>query len=211
MDTKIFKSILTIAVVIAAGAGVTYAQFVSNTVSITGSQATTGDANLKLCNVEGNNNWHNTIAPSLVANNLIPGGAEVELTANDAVYLGNDNGSLNNNLGTDCDSYGAVTPGSSDVVLDVIPTVTNLSCEQESLETNTMLKISLGGDAGVEKSLAAWEANTVNPLINVISPDEAMQLEMFATLHNDETNPNATCTFDINFIGHQSFIPPPFP
>lgn len=209
MDTKILKSILTIAVVAALGIGVTYAQFTSQAVTITGTQATTGSAELKLCHgaPNGADNWTTTIAPTLTATNLVPGGNETELTVGDDVYVGNDGGDLQNNgLGGDCDAYAGgleAAAGSSDVTMDLIPSLVDLDCGGDAaLADEITLRIDVGGTSST-KTLTDWELNTTDTLGVSLAPDAIGEITMFATLDSTSDGQDSTCDFDLSISGEQ--------
>lgn len=93
MKKKLLKSIISLAVVLALGAGATYALFTSNTVTISNNTLTTGEAAIKLCNADGTNNWKTSVNPSFTLADMIPGG-EGELSEGMRIYLGNDGGGL---------------------------------------------------------------------------------------------------------------------
>jgi len=202
MDRRIVKSLVTLVAVIALGVGVTFAAFTSNTATISASSLTTGDANIKLCNSDGDDQWKNLISPALSLSDLVPGDTDKDLTAGVDIYLGNDSGDLTDNIADECNTYGD-TAGSSDVELSMVPTISNIVCDNANLDDQFKVKFQIGSDQTGYLSLAQWSGNT-STVLPVFSIDESNQVKIFAELDSSATDQNANCTFDISFVGQQS-------
>jgi hypothetical protein len=207
MNYKIIKSSIALAVVLVLGVGATYAQFTSNPVTIAGSQAITGAADLKLCNSNqsagnGDGDWVESIVPSpgMIAADLVPGGPEKELTANKFIFLGNDNGSLPIANGH-CDSN--PTPGSSDVSMQLIPSIAGVSTCGDS-ETKMLLRFEIGAVDSGYGTIDFWRNNTTNAYGPMFAPGNDHQVKVFVKLDGTATAQDAACNFDMKFIGNQA-------
>src|SRR5690606_6973057 len=139
----LLRSVVSLVAVVALGGGVTYALFTSNTVTLGATQVTTGNADLRICNVAGTNDWKDVINPALNVGDLVPG-VEKQITNTGDIHLGNDNGTLATVFGdTRCDSY-AVPAGSSDVAFKVNPQLPGpAACTDTTLNDTLRLKFKI--------------------------------------------------------------------
>lgn len=203
----IARSALSLVATLAIGGGVTYALFTSNVVTISGNTTVSaGSANLAICNTSsnGSDTWKGDIQPQLDLSGLNPGSTDIEVTAGHELYLGNDDGSLQDSVLTDgCDSYepGFIL-GNSTVEQKFMPHVTVNNCP--NMADDLSLEFVLGGaPISGYKTLNAWQANTSffnNP---TLLAGEAKQLQIFAKLSQNFSLPGETCTFNIDFTGRQ--------
>ena len=202
MNTRLLKSVASLAAVVALGAGVTYAQFTSNTATVGASTMTSGNADLKLCNATGADVWRVQVNPGLSLTDLVPGAAERELTEGSELYVGNDNDDLDVNvLGAKCDAYGSGEPvGSSDVEMQVVPKVTYTTCP---LASNLNLKFEIGtGSFSETKKISEWTGNAT-PYGLTLAVDQLRILKVYGSLDGSVTEPGSECTFDIVLTGNQ--------
>lgn len=203
MEKRLFKSIISLVAVLALGAGATYALFTSNTVTVSNNTLTTGEATIKLCNVDGDNEWQNSISPVFTLTDLVPGAVEEELSATAEIWLGNDGGGLVPVAPGKCTAYDAIDGvGSSDVTMNFVPVVTNLVCGDASLLNDLTLRLELNGTTMNTLSLGTWAAN-ITAYGPTLAPDFAGQLKLYAALDSGATVQNTTCTFDVTFTGEQ--------
>lgn len=206
----IARSALSLVATLAIGGGVTYALFTSDPVTITGTTIASGSDVIRICNANtstpaGTNTWKDSIAPVINFSAVNPGATGVDVSAGHNMYLGNDNGSLGSALGGGiCDAYQAgVTPGNSTVNVRMTPTLLNLNCPTDpTLSTAMEIRFDLGGTLTPYKTLDAWVANTswYGPTFN---PGSANPVQILARLDSSFATQNATCTFDIQFVGQQ--------
>jgi hypothetical protein len=204
MSIKLVRSLLTLGAILGMGGTVSYALFNASAVSITSNSLSTGAAEIKLCNASVGDTWTGTI-PGFSLSNLIPGGNELELTSGVNLFVGNDSGNLNNNLGADCTNYTGPA-GSSDVSLNLVPKVTTISCldpAANTLDDHLMLKFEIGGDPSAYKSLADWQTNATQ-VSTALATDGTKSVKMFAKLDAAATAQNQTCTFDSTLAGDQA-------
>jgi hypothetical protein len=203
MNIRIIKSTITLAVVIALGAGVTYAQLTSNQVSIGTSAMTSGESSLKLCNDTGDDLWKLTISPALSLAGMVPGETERELTEGKDIYAGNDSGVLDVNTlsPVGCNGYGD-TAGSSDVNMRLVPSVDTVVCTGGIAETDMTLSFQIGSTGSNQADLGFWDTNTT-AFGDTLTPDELKEIRIFGKLNSSVTQQNASCTFDVKFSGEQ--------
>ncbi|MBI2590070.1 hypothetical protein HYW32_03580 [Candidatus Berkelbacteria bacterium] len=207
----LLRSILSLVSVLAIGGGVTYALFTSNTVTVGQSQMTTGGADLRICNSlnsnpVGSNTWKDSISPTIDFSAVNPGDTDIDVTLGHEMYLGNDDGTLEDAVGGGiCSGYdGAITPGNSTVPLNMIPTISNIVCTGGSdLENQLSLRFNLGGSFTGYKTLTGWSTNTTDYLPDFLT-GEAKMFSMQAKLPSAYALQDATCTFDTNFQGEQA-------
>lgn len=210
MDKKIVKSVLTLSAAVVVAVGATFAAFTTNQVTIANNSMSAGDAVIKLCKATGANNWRNSVDPGLTLSGLVPGAAAVELNDN-TIYIGNDDGTLNDALAEACASY-FDTAGSSVVDMKLVPTTSYApeDCTAADLDTHLKLAFTVDGtDPSVLpesdfKTLSEWLTNT-DVLPEIFEPGEAQEVRMAGMLDEGATDAmkNQTCTFDVNFVGVQ--------
>lgn len=202
MYKKIWFSATSIVAVIALGAGATYALFTSNTATISANTLTTGLAEIKICKESTPGTWNSSVSPGYTIGGLVPGASETEVTAGSQIYLGNDDGDLENELGTGiCDAYTG-PEGSSDISLQMVPKISDLVCGDVSLQTDMQLRFLINGNNTGYGSLAFWTTNT-SPIAQTFAPGQAFQVQIFTQLSSLATVQDTSCTFDLDFQGAQ--------
>lgn len=203
MKSRLVKSFMSLALVLAIGSSATYALFTSNTVTISSNAVTTGEANIKLCNsFNGDDNWKDIINPDLSVGNLVPGGPSLPLTGAD-IYVGNDDGSLDTAVLPDCDDYDeSATEGSSDVSMKLVPEITTPVCNAVGLEDELELEFVIGTTSSGFGSLTFWNTNTAQ-YGDTLAPGEGKKVVINARLVSTSESQNKTCEFDVNFTGKQ--------
>lgn len=201
MKKRLIQSVFSLVAILALGTGATYALFTSNTVTVSNNTLTTGNATVKICNALGANNWRNSVNPSFVANKLVPGGPEKELSSTGELYLGNDNGGLVPVAPGKCTSYFDAA-GMSDVPMKFVPQMTAVTCDDASLKDQMMVRFEIGGVDSGYGSLTFWETNTTTYGATV-NPDFAGSLKIYTKLDSAATLQNKTCTFNATFTGKQ--------
>lgn len=196
------KLLIAIGVLVAAGAGVAYAAFASNTVSLTGNQLTTGSANVKLCDVSGGNAWLESITPGFDLAGMVPG-EERDLMGTREIYLGNDNSQLATSFAdARCGAYLA-TAGLSNTPVSTVPTVQfNAETCADPLPSNVKLRFNINGIDTDAKTLTAWSSNTTK-YGDAILPGKVAAVKAFAQLSTTATVQNGRCDFTVNFTGKQ--------
>ncbi|MBI4022905.1 hypothetical protein HY375_01960 [Candidatus Berkelbacteria bacterium] len=202
----LLRSVLSLVAVVALGGGVTYALFTSNQVTVSQTQVTTGSADLKICNSlnstpAGSNTWKTSVSPLINFDGISPGDSDVDISTGVSIYVGNDGGQLQDNLGAECNSYDAtVTAGSSTVDMKMVPVVTATSCP--NLSGDLQLRFGFDGTFTAYKTITNWGTNT-SALGPTFAVDDAKLLAMQAKLANGVTLQDENCTFDVNFTGEQ--------
>ena len=204
----ITRSVLSLVATIAIGGGVTYALFTSNAVTVSQTQLSTGTANLRICNSSnstpvGSNVWKNSISPTISFSGLTPSTTGVDVTMGQDLYLGNDDGSLQDAVGTGlCNGYdSSVTPGNSSIALKMMPTISSPVCTDSALSTALELGFTYGTSTVSYQTLTALTTNTTAS--GTFAVGEAKQLKLKARLDPTYTNQGQSCTFDITFVGQQ--------
>lgn len=206
-NVTLLRSVVSLVAVVAVGGGITYAAFTSNAVTVSQTQVTTGSADLKICNSNastpaGSNTWKNSVSPQINFDGINPGDSNVPVTTGHSMYVGNDGGQLQDNLGAECNSYDAgVTAGDSTVPLKLVPVVTATSCP--NLSNDLQLRFGFDGSFTSYKSITNWSTNTsaLGPTFNV---DDAKLMAIEAKLGSGVTLQGETCTFDVTFTGEQA-------
>ena len=197
-------SVTSIVSVLALGVGTTFALLTSNTATLSNNTITTGSAAIKLCkaNAGGEDNWKNTLAGNFTLSDMVPGASERELTAGADIEVGNDSGTLTDNLTgpTRCNGY-LDAASSSDVNLKLVPKIETLVCPG-TLPTDLQLRFDIGGIDSGYGTLAFWQTNTTQYGVQ-FSPDQNGQIKVFSQLSSGATQQNNTCTFDLTFTGGQ--------
>lgn len=200
MDKRLLKSALSLVVVIALGAGTTFAVLQSQPVEITSNVITTGSADIALCDAKDTNTnpdtWTNTITGYTLIG-LAPGDTNQELTDTQELYLGNDDGTLETAISGECTGD---STGTSSVSLRMVPSV-NLGTCAAGLADDLKLKFQIGANSTTYQTLTAWDTNvaTTPP---TFAEGDANQLKVFAEMANDADS-SGSCNFDISFIGEQ--------
>lgn len=192
------------------GVGTSYALFNSEPVTILASTASTGSANIAICNTDGDDTWKDSVSPELNLEGLAPGGPAVELTELANIYIGNDDGNLDDNALTnaaDAPDQCSGSDGNSVVGQMIVPKITNPVCAEDA-DLLDELKLSFMLSNGTEtpfQSLTDWQANDEFGIIldPTLAPDQAEVVTVMAKLDAGADVPNATCTFDMVFNGFQ--------
>lgn len=196
------KRLAIASVILAAGAGAAYAAFTSNTVSLTGNKITTGNAAIKLCDVDGENGWTTSVNPSLNLTGLLPE-EERNLLGDRQIFIGNDNTALTGNF-TDarCSQY-LETAALSDAPLKVTPNLifTNETCP-DPLQSNIKIRFEIDGIDTGYKTLNSWATNATS-FGNTLLPGQVQQVKAFTQLSSTTTTQNSQCDFTINLTGKQ--------
>ncbi|MBI4032401.1 hypothetical protein HY374_01715 [Candidatus Berkelbacteria bacterium] len=209
MDSRkvtLLRSVVSLVAVVALGGGVTYALFTSNAVTVSQTQVTTGSADLKICNSinstpAGSNTWKNSVSPLIDFDGINPGDTNVNVTTGHSIYVGNDGGQLQDNLGAECNSYDAsVTAGTSTVDMKMVPVVTATSCP--NLSNDLSLRFGFDGTFTSYKTVTAWGTNT-SALGPTFAVDDAKLMTIEGKLASGVTLQDENCTFDVNFTGEQ--------
>lgn len=201
MYKKLVLSATSLLSVLALGIGATYALFTSNTATLSANTLTTGLAEIRVCKENTPGTW-DTTAAGFTVSAMVPGAAESELTTGSQVYLGNDDGTLNTELGAGiCDQYTGA-PGSSDIPLQMVPKLSNLSCGNVSLETDMQLRFVINSIDSGYGTLSFWTTNTT-PYGGTFTPGVAHQVQIFTKLSSGATVQNTSCTFNVDFQGSQ--------
>ena len=203
MRKKLIMSIASLVAVLAIGGGATYALLTTNNTTIANNSVTSASATLKLCNNNGSgtdNQWSNSIT-GFSTTGLIPG-TEKELTLGADVFAGNDNAALNAAIPTKCTAYHDAS-GLSDVNVQLVPQVANVTCELGITAGDVQLRFVLGGHDSGYSTLTAWETNTATESAS-IAPNATASVKMFVKLDSSFTAQHKNCHFDATFKGQQS-------
>lgn len=209
------RSLLSLVATVAIGGGVTYALFTSNQVSIASNTVSTGDANLRVCDGTANSptpigEWRDSITTNMTFAGLNPGATDQDVMNGMAIYLGNDDGTLDTAPVTNCDNY-AVTAGNSSVNMTFVPTVGNIVCSSVDPAFASTLQIRYGFTDvltsttvySTYKTVANWATNTTDYGAD-LTPGNAVRLSIQAKLASTYSTPAASCTFDSRFVGEQA-------
>jgi hypothetical protein len=202
------RSVLSLVATLAIGGGITYALFTSNSVTVTQSKLTTGTANLRICDSSastpaGTNTWQDSFSSKIDFTGLTPSTTGVDITPNQKIYLGNDDGSLQDAIDNVlCNSYkSGVTPGNSNITLKMVPTISSLVCTDPALKDAMELGFIYGASSPTYQSLNYWTTN--DTASGTFAAGEAKTLQLKARLDPNYTNQNQNCTFDTTFVGQQ--------
>jgi len=214
MDSRkvtLLRSVLSLVAVVALGGGVTYAVFTSNQVTVSQTQVTTGSADLKVCNSDqstppGSDTWKNSISPVIDFDGINPGDSNIDVSVGHSMYIGNDDGSLDDNIvgpPVECDDYDAgVTPGISTVDMKMMPVLGDPDVGCLTLKDDMELRFGFDGSYTPYKTLTDWFGNS-----SVYGPKflvgESKQLTIQAKLDNGVDSQDENCTFDVSFEGQQ--------
>lgn len=201
MYKKIWISATSIVSVIALGAGATYALFTSNTVTLSNNTITTGEAAIKVCNATVGDQWDNSLATNFTLDGMVPGAAERQLTDGTTLFVGNDEGSLDNNLGGDCTTYNGAIQSNSSINVKLVPQIVLNSCPA-AVADELELRFVIGGVDSGYGDITFWTTNAGVYGVQ-LDPDDTGLVQVYSQLPASATQQGETCTFDITFQGQQ--------